>query len=201
MGFVNGLQSLSRWVSRNASRRPLLSCRFGWLGPSSSEPDGGLCPRLGQHLTTFLSLAASSSARRTTPTVCFGINSASLPPEWVRARASGRNRCWGVEHGAHNSARTVRERALGAASDRLEPATSERCSDRAPVLDQLPLGGCPSRCSHDLSPLRGSPAPPLGLRPPLMRLLRPERRHPKMRSLVALRHFRVSIRWGLGATL
>jgi len=46
MGFGNGLQSFSHSGSRAASRRSLLSCRFGWLRSASGEPDAGFRPRL-----------------------------------------------------------------------------------------------------------------------------------------------------------
>ena len=46
LGFRNGLQSFSPSVSRDASRRPLLSCRFGRLQLLSSELEMGLHPRL-----------------------------------------------------------------------------------------------------------------------------------------------------------
>jgi hypothetical protein len=70
----------------------------------------------------------------------------------------------------------------------------------SPCSKPVRLGTGTSRCSHDLSPLRGVPSQSLGLRPPLMRLLRHEPQRPKTRCLVASRHFRVSIRLGLGAT-
>jgi len=47
LGFCGGLQSFSHSVSRDAFRRPLLSCRFSWLGLSSSELEGRLRPCLG----------------------------------------------------------------------------------------------------------------------------------------------------------
>jgi hypothetical protein len=62
------------------------------------------------------------------------------------------------------------------------------------------LGARSSRCSPDLWPLRGLPARPLGLRPPLLRLLGLEPPRPKTDWLGALRHYRVSIRPNLGAT-
>jgi len=90
-------------------------------------------------------------------------------------------------------------RPFGASSDRREPATSERCSDRESVLDRDPLGPRPSRCSLDLSPLRGFPIRSLGFRPPLMCLLGLEPLRPETRRLMASRHFRVSIRTGPGS--
>jgi hypothetical protein len=79
--------------------------------------------------------------------------------------------------------------------------TSELCSDRASVLGSLPLGAPSSRCSLDLSPLRGSPAQPLGLRPPLMCLL--HLRFPRLATSLPLvsRHSRVSIRPNLETAL
>jgi hypothetical protein len=94
----------------------------------------------------------------------------------------------------------VCDRPFGASSCRREPATTERCSDRESVLDRDPLGPHSSRCSHDLSPLRGMPTRSLGFRPPLMCLLGLEPLRPKTLCLMASRHFRVSIRPGLGAT-
>jgi hypothetical protein len=91
-------------------------------------------------------------------------------------------------------------RPFGASSGRREPTTSERCSDRESVLDRDPLGPRPSRCSLDLSPLRGLPIQSLDFRPPLMCLLGLEPLRPKTRCLMASRHFRVSIRPDLGAT-
>ena len=38
MGFGNGLQSFSHSASRNASRRPLLSCRSSWFQPTLGHP-------------------------------------------------------------------------------------------------------------------------------------------------------------------
>jgi hypothetical protein len=74
------------------------------------------------------------------------------------------------------------------------PMTSELCSDRASVLGSLPLGAPSSRCSLDLSPLRGSPVQPSGLRPPLMCLL--HLRFPRLATSLpwVSRHSRVSIR-------
>jgi hypothetical protein len=72
--------------------------------------------------------------------------------------------------------------------------TESPCSKRGP------LGTRPSRCSLDLFPLRGMPAQPLGLRPPLMCLLIHKPQHPKMCWPVKSRHFRVSIRLSLKAT-
>jgi hypothetical protein len=71
---------------------------------------------------------------------------------------------------------------------------------QSPYSEPLPLGTGTSRCSHDLSPLRGLPIQPLGLRPPLVCFLRREPRRPKTLCLLVSRHFRVSIRLGLGAT-
>jgi hypothetical protein len=102
---------------------------------------------------------------------------------------------------------SARSGASGSAKGRLEPppagvepTTSERCSDRESVPDRAPLGPRPSRCSHDLFPHRGLPIQSLGLRPPLMCLLPHRPSRPKTRRPVASRHFRVSIRLGLGAT-
>jgi hypothetical protein len=103
-------------------------------------------------------------------------------------------------HGRAQRRIWVRERPLGAFSDRQEPTTSERCSDRESVPGRTPLSGRSSRCSHDLFPLRGVPIQSLGLRPPLMCLLPRESRRPKTLWLVASRHFRVSIRLDLGTT-
>jgi hypothetical protein len=88
-------------------------------------------------------------------------------------------------------------RAVGPAS---RPSTSEPCSDWESVPGRPRLSERSSRCSHDLFPLRGFPAQPLGLRPPLMRLLVHVSRRPKTRCPVESRRFRVSIRLGLGAT-
>jgi hypothetical protein len=44
LGFGNGLQSFSHSASRGASRRPLLSCRFGRLRLLSSELEMGRRP-------------------------------------------------------------------------------------------------------------------------------------------------------------
>jgi hypothetical protein len=81
MGFGNGLQSFPHSASRDASRRPLLSCRFGWLGPLSSEPDMGLCPCLLLNRRDLLSPFASSGAHRTTRAVGVGISSGLAPTE------------------------------------------------------------------------------------------------------------------------
>jgi hypothetical protein len=96
---------------------------------------------------------------------------------------------------------------LGARDSRVVSAPASRhpqlqsfAPTQSPYSEPLPLGTGTSRCSHDLSPLRGMPSQSLGSRPPLMCLLRPEPRHPKTLRLVVLRHFRVSIRPGLGAT-
>jgi hypothetical protein len=53
LGFGNGLRSFSHSASRDASRRPLLSCRFGWLGHLSSKLELYLRPCLPLHLATL----------------------------------------------------------------------------------------------------------------------------------------------------
>jgi hypothetical protein len=70
----------------------------------------------------------------------------------------------------------------------------------SPFSKRSPLGSRSSRCSLDLFPLRGVPTHPLGLRPPLMCLLRREPQHLAVPRPVPSRHFRVSIRLSLRAT-
>jgi hypothetical protein len=79
----------------------------------------------------------------------------------------------GDEHGTPNSGQPVPERPFGAPSDRLEPATSELCSDRESVLEDARLGATSSRCSLDLwapprsaNPVVGLAPSPLVLAPP-----------------------------------
>jgi hypothetical protein len=120
------------------------------------------------------------------------------PPKWRPYRASGRARCQGMIRSVRVAALTVLERPSGAACDRLEPATSERCSDRASVSDRLPLGSRSDRCSLDLSPsevhLLDRWASALPSCACCRRLAASEEA-----ACRRLRHFRVSIQSSLGA--
>jgi hypothetical protein len=176
---------------------PVLSADSSLPGAS---PRVTFAPAFVVTVSTVVSPLASRVASRATSTTCLDIDRVPLPPRWARTRASGRGRCRGVEHGAHMQARAVRFRSSGDASDRPEPVTSERCSDRASVLVHSRLGERTSRCSLDLLPLRGVPTRPLGCRPPLLCLLRFAPQRPKTLPGSASPHFRVSIRSSLGAT-
>jgi hypothetical protein len=86
--------------------------------PAFRCPSRPIAPRSPPRLLTAQPCQPATASARASP-----------PPKWLLTRASGRNRWQGIEHGARFEARTVPERPLGAASGRLEPATSERCSD------------------------------------------------------------------------
>jgi hypothetical protein len=145
-----------------------------------------------------VSRSTSELLARATPAESLGIVSASSHRS-DRAQSERPRPLTGGQRRARKAALPVPERSIEATSDRLEPATSELCSDRESVLEGAPLGAQPSRCSHDLFPLRGNPIQPLGFRPPLMCLLHLLPPCPKALWLPALRHFRVSIRLGLEA--
>jgi len=83
LGFGNGLRSFSHSASRDASRRPLLSCRFGWLGHLSSELELYLCPCFRLHRAAFCWPFASSSADRATPPAELDISSGFASAEAV----------------------------------------------------------------------------------------------------------------------
>jgi hypothetical protein len=173
-----------------------VSASSGFARASSSS---AFAPAVGSPRWLFALPEASAWFACVTPTVNLGISSIPGPPK----RSGMERAAETAEGGWHGRAQRrfwVRNRPPGAFSGRLEPTTTERCSDRESVLGRPPLSGHSSRCSHDLSPLRGVPIQPLGLRPPLMCLLGRGSRRPKTRWLVVSRHFRVSIRLDLGTT-
>jgi hypothetical protein len=129
LGFGIGLQSFSHPTSRDASRRPWLSCRSGWLRIPPGEPEFLLRPCRRSHHRD-LSLAELRPSwypvlpRAAIPT---SSRSPSRRSGSVNERAA-ECRCPGGRHQAPNTARPVRERPVRATTHRLEPATSERCS-------------------------------------------------------------------------
>jgi hypothetical protein len=98
LGFRNGLQSVPRAASRGVSQHPLLSCRWSWFPPPSSEPGVGFRPCLWLHLTTLLSPPASQPTHRSTRTAGSDISSNPVLPQWseIGERASGPNRWLGL---------------------------------------------------------------------------------------------------------
>jgi hypothetical protein len=159
-----GLQSFSLSVSRNASRRPLLSCRFGWRRLLSSELERGHCPCFRMLFAIFRFPDNPGLVARVTPMVGSNISSLVAPP-----KRCGSERAAEAANGGStrtpNSGRPVRERSLGAPFRRLEPATSERCSDRESVLEDVRLGTPSSRCSLDLWAPPRFTGPAVGLSP------------------------------------
>jgi hypothetical protein len=179
----------------------LLSCRFGRLGFCPGEPGFYLRPyRLELLDGSPLCRRAIAEFARATLAVSLSISFDLGLPKRAGSEASGWGRCLGVRTERAQRCIRVGGRPCEAPFGRLEPTTSELCSDRESVLERSRLGVCSSRCSLDLFPLRGVPIQPLGFRPPLMCLLCREPRHLAMRCLMASRHYRVSIRLGLGAT-
>jgi hypothetical protein len=97
--------------------------------------------------------------------------------------------------GASGSAKGRTKRSPAGVSLRLQSVAPTE----SPYSKHISLERRPSRCSHDLFPLRGVPTQPLGSRPPLMCLLRLVPRRLATLWAEVLRHFRVSIRLSLEA--
>jgi hypothetical protein len=103
----------------------------------------------------------------------------------------------GLQSLSHSTSRCASRRPLPSCRCRLRAlarwrSTSGRCSGRASVLGCARLSAQPSRCSHDLLPLRGMPIQSSGRSPPLMCLLPRRWLRPKTSLRAASRHFRVS---------
>jgi hypothetical protein len=81
MGFGNGLQSFSHSASRDASRRPLLSCRFGQRRLLSSELEMGLCPCFPRLRRDQSFAAVVAVFARASPAVSFDISPIVGPTE------------------------------------------------------------------------------------------------------------------------
>jgi hypothetical protein len=200
LGFLVGLQSFSLAVSRDASRRPLLSCRFGRRRFFSSELELNLCPRrpLPRNVLPFLGNNPKWSLVQ--------------PRQWPRRQllsqppkqSGGERAVKTAERGVNAERPDRRDRFPKGRLKQPPTGQSLRLQSFAPTespySERAPLGTRPSRCSLDLSPLRGLPIQSLGSRPPLMCLLGRPPLRPKTLWLPVLRHFRVSIRPDLEAT-
>jgi hypothetical protein len=135
----------------------MLSCRFGQLRFRSSKPElrRRPCWRSPRRDLPF-HRTKSAMVARATPTVDSNISPRPAPPKWSGNQASGwKTADGGSTQGAHcgtsGSAKGRLKHPPAGVSLRLQSLTPTE----SPYSRRSPLGMRPSRCSHDLFPLRG----------------------------------------------
>ena len=151
----------------------MLSCRFSQLGFYSGKPELYRRPY-------FRALRIDLPLTKRTP-CCLLVQpstviSTSAQSPFHRSEAESGRAVVTADGGSTQSAQLGASGSAKGRSKRSPPGVSLRLQSVAPTESPYSkhnlLGRCSSRCSHDLCPLRGLPAQPLGFRPPLMCLLR-----------------------------